>query len=78
MKVKWENGKVTSASTIAFWFEHKEYDSSDSDYNYVTHAVSVDRIESLTGLDLFTNLPDELESTAEANSNWTTFQNFKQ
>ncbi|MBR4167716.1 MAG: DNA/RNA non-specific endonuclease [Bacteroidales bacterium] len=78
MKVKWENGKVTSASSIAFWFEHKEYDSSDSDYNYVTHAVSVDRIESLTGLDLFTNLPDELESTAEANSNWTTFQNFKQ
>ena len=78
LKVKWENGKVTSASAIAFWFEHKEYNSSDSDYNYVTHAVSVDSIESLTGLDLFTNLPDELESTAEANSNWTTFQSFKQ
>lgn len=76
LKVKWEKDKVTSASAIAFWFEHKEYNSSDSDYNYVTHAVSVDRIESLTGLDLFTNLPDELESTAEMNSNWTTFQKF--
>ena len=76
LKVKWEKGKITSASAIAFWFEHKEYNSSDSDYNYVTHAVSVDRIESLTGLDLFTNLPDELESTAETNSDWTTFQNF--
>ena len=78
LKVKWENGKVTSASAIAFWFEHKEYNRSDSDYNYATHAVSVDTVESLTGLDLFTNLPDELESKAETNSSWTAFQSFKQ
>ncbi len=66
------SGNVTSASTIGFWFEHKEYNNS----TYTNYAVSVNDIESWTGLDLFANLPDSIEETAEANSNWQTFQNF--
>ena len=59
-------------STIGFWFEHKEYSTS----TYADYAVSVNDIESWTGLDLFANLPDSIEETVEANSNWTAFQNF--
>ena len=72
LKVKRTNGIVTKACTIGFWFEHKEYSNS----TYASYAVSVNQIESWTGLDLFANLPDDLEETVEANSNWSTFQNF--
>ena len=73
LKVTWNNkGEVTAASAIGFWFEHKEYNNS----TYANYAVSVNQIESWTGLDLFANLPDDLEETVEANSNWSTFQNF--
>ena len=65
------SGTVTAASTIGFWFEHKTY--SDS---YTNYAVSVDQIEAWTGFNFFVNLPDSVETTAEANSSWTTFQSF--
>lgn len=65
------DGTVTSASAIGFWFVHKTY--SDS---YTNYAVSVDEIEEWTGFDFFVNLPDSIEKTAEKNSNWTSFQNF--
>ena len=72
MKVKRSsNGAITSANTVGFWFEHKQY--SDT---YTNYAVSVDQIEQWTGFDFFVNLPDSIESTAEINSNWTTFKNF--
>jgi endonuclease G len=71
MKVKRSAGVVTSASTVGFWFEHKQY--SDS---YTNYAVSVDRIEQLTGFDFFANLPDGVEASAETNALWTAFQNF--
>ena len=64
-------GTVTSASTIGFWFEHKTY--SDS---YTNYAVSVDQIEAWTGFDFFVNLPDSIEATAETNTSWSTFQSF--
>lgn len=67
------SGNITAASAIGFWFEHKAYSNS----TYANYAVSVDRIEELTGLDLFTNLPDTIEASAEANTSWTSFQNFK-
>ncbi len=72
LKVKYTNGVVTSASTIGFWFEHKEYDNS----SYANYAVSVNQIEARTGLDLFFNLPDGIEENAEANTSWQSFQNF--
>lgn len=73
LRVKESNGVVTSASTVGFWFEHKEYESGDA---YSSYAVSVDSIEAWTGFDFFVNLPDSVETAAEKNSNWTTFQNF--
>ena len=57
---------------IGFWFEHRTYTNE----TFTSYAVSVDEIERLTGFDLFTNLPDGVEATAEANDNWTTFQSF--
>ena len=71
LKVNTSGGKVTSASAVGFWFEHKTYSDSYSNY-----AVSVDQIEQWTGFDFFVNLPDSAESSAEANKNWSTFQNF--
>lgn len=67
------NGEITAASAIGFWFEHMAY----SNNNYSTYAFSVNDIEKWTGLDLFTNLPDSIEETAEDNGSWTNFQNFK-
>lgn len=78
LKVKTNSlGEVTSASTIGFWFEHKEYASGTS---YTTGACSVNYIEQKTGFDLFTNLPGTessgIEKDAETNTNWETFQDF--
>lgn len=72
LKVNKSGDTVTSASTIGFWFEHKDYDNS----TYVNYAVSVDQIETWTGFDFFVNLPDDVETDAEANISWTEFQNF--
>jgi endonuclease G len=71
LKVEKSGNTVTSASTIGFWFEHKTY--SDS---YTNYSTSVDQIEQWTGFDFFVNLPDNIENTAEKNTNWTTFKNF--
>ena len=80
LKVKWEtvNGQqvVTDAIGIGFWFKHKEYEKTDSDYAYATHACTIDEIESRTGLDLFANLPDDLEATAENNGSWNDFKSY--
>jgi len=73
LKVTWVGDKVSKASAIGFWFEHKEYASSDS---YTNYAVSVDEIERLTGFDLFANLPDAVEVKAEANSSLSAFNSF--
>ncbi len=72
LKVKRSGGTVTGAMAVGFWFEHRQY--SDSYENY---TVSVDEIERLTGFDLFSNLPDAVESAAETNTSWTTFRNYK-
>ena len=66
-------GLVTSASSIGFWFEHKDYENGDSFTNY---AVSVNEIEEKTGFNLFANLPDEIEEASESIPSWTAFQNF--
>ena len=71
MKVKRSGGTVTSASTVGFWFEHKTYSGS-----YTNYAVSVDKIEQWTGMDFFVNLPDDVEAAAESNASLSTFQSF--
>lgn len=72
LKVKRSGNTVTSASAIGFWFVHQQYNSND----YTPYAVSVDKVEEYTGFDFFVNLPSNLETTAEANTSWTTFKNF--
>ena len=71
MKVKRSGNTITSASTIGFWFEHKAQSG-----NYTNYAVSVNQIETWTGMDFFVNLPESVEATAEKNISWTDFQGF--
>lgn len=71
LKVNTSGGVVTGASAIGFWFEHRTY--SDS---YTNYAVSVDQIEQWTGFDFFVNLPDSIETSAEAASSWSAFMGF--
>ena len=71
LKVEKSGNTVTSASTVGFWFEHRTYTDS-----YTNYAVSVDQIEQWIEMDFFVNLPDAVEATAEENSSWSTFQNF--
>lgn len=73
LKVNKSGSTVTSASTIGFWFEHKDYDKSDSYENY---SVSVDQLEEWLGYDLFVNLPDNVEAQAETNKSWSSFRSF--
>lgn len=57
-------------SSIAFWMEHKEY---GYDYQHqaplseiAKQAVSVNKLEELTGIDFFPNLPDKTEELVES------------
>ncbi len=61
--------KNNTYSSIAFYMEHKEYG-----YTYKHHVsmaemaknvVTVDRLEELTGIDFFHNLPNSVESAVE-------------
>ena len=72
LKVTWSGETVTAASTIGFWLPHADL----KDEKYADYAVSVDQIESWTGFDLFANLPSGLQTTAEANTSWSSFQSF--
>lgn len=48
---------------MAFWVEQRNEDrSTDNLYHYV---VSIDRLEELTGIDFFCNLPDDTEESIE-------------
>jgi endonuclease G len=69
------NGQITGASTIGFWFDHREYESSEHYYDS-EHIVSVNQIETWTGLNLFHNLPDSIEESAESNTSWGSFSSF--
>ena len=72
LRVKTSGGTVTDAVCVAFWFEHKAY--SDS---YTNYAVSVDEVEAWTGFDFFVNLPSEIEARCEAkNTSWSAFTSF--
>ena len=77
LKVKRDsNGNVTAASTIGFWYDHREYDSKTEHYYDSEHVVSVNQIETWTGLNLFHNLPDSIEESAESNTSWSSFQSY--
>ena len=64
-------------SAIAFWMEHKDYgnnfNSQATNATMRQHAVSVDELETNTGIDFFHNLPDAVEVQVEkqcAPSDW--------
>lgn len=65
LKVSKSGSTVTSANAIGFWFTNKAH--AGANYYDSTFVKSVDQIESLTGLDFFVNLPDNVEVSAEAN-----------
>ncbi|MBO4849839.1 MAG: DNA/RNA non-specific endonuclease [Prevotella sp.] len=48
---------------IGFWVEHLNEDHSLD--NLIDYVVSIDKLESLTGIDFFCNLPDDVEEEAE-------------
>jgi len=55
-----------SYKAMAFWVEHLNEDhSKDLLRNY---AINVDRLEQLTGIDFFCNLPDDIEEEVESAS----------
>lgn len=63
-------------SAIAFWMEHKDYgyNSSNAPVSAMKqHAVSVDRLEQLTGINFFHNLPDVVETAVEQQCNTSTW-----
>ena len=53
-----KNGTYKS---IGFWVEHKPYLNK----TFLDCAVSIDKLEELTGIDFFCNLPDKVESAVE-------------
>ena len=64
-------------SSLAFWMEHKEYgygyDSQAPLSVIATHAVKVNELERLSGINFFPNLPDAQEETVEeqfVTANW--------
>lgn len=63
LKVK--NGAYNA---IAFYMQHKDYGrTSPSRSEMSKHAMSVDELEELTGIDFFHNLPDKAEIAVETN-----------
>jgi len=65
--LSYKNGQYKA---IGFYIEHK----SDKSKNIKACARSIDELESLTGLDFYHNLPDEIETAVEANykeSDWS-------
>lgn len=70
LKVSRTGGTLSDAVAVGFWVPHTDLKGR----NYAEFAVSVDSIEALTGFDMFVNLPDALETIAESNSSWASFQ----
>ena len=69
LKVKRSGGSIVSASAIGFWVEHADLKG----HSYTEYTTSVSQIQTWTGFDFFPNLPDDLETAAEQNSSWSTF-----
>lgn len=72
LKVSRDGDKIKDAYAIGIWMEHKSYSNS----NWGSYVCSVDQIEQNTGFDFFVNLPKDLETKAEALSNWNNFSDF--
>ena len=56
--------RKSDLKAVAFWTSHTNDDRSGD--NLANYAISVDRLEQLTGIDFFCNLPDAIENAAES------------
>lgn len=74
LKVKRSGSAITDACAVGVWMEHRDYEKGET---YDQFTVTVDQIEEWLGLNFFTNLPEGLQTTAEKNSSWSTFANFR-
>ena len=54
--------KNGSYKGMAFWAEHKE----NNDAALAKYMISIDELETRTGIDFFCNLPDQIENSVEA------------
>jgi len=61
--------KGASYSAIGFWMEHRdnypEYSAAEVNAEILEHAVTIDQLETLTGINFFPNLPDDVEKSVE-------------
>lgn len=53
---------ISGHKAIGFWFEHKDYPSTEK---LSAHIVNIAKLEELTGIDFFCNLPDDEERLIE-------------
>lgn len=74
LKVKRSGSSITDACAVGVWMDHRDYEKGET---YDQFAVSVKQIEEWLGLNFFTNLPEDLQTKAEKNSNWSTFKSFR-
>lgn len=64
-----DRGVPLQAMSVGFWLPHADLKG----HSYTEYTVPVDSIESWTGINLFVNLPDSIESLAELNDSWARF-----
>ena len=62
MAILYKNAEGYKA--IAFWALNENVDRSGDDLK--KYVVSIDRLEELTGIDFFCNLPDDIENVVES------------
>jgi len=53
-----------SFTGIAFYLDHKDH---GKEYRLTDYVVSIDSLETLTGIDFFCNFPDKIEESIESN-----------
>lgn len=53
-------------AAMAFWIDQKRENDSST---LLSHAISIDKLEELTGIDFFCNLPDNIEDSVEKTFN---------
>ncbi len=58
------NKESDSYHAIGIWTKHLFV--NDSNKNLGDYAISIDKLEELTGIDFFCNLPDDVEKTVES------------
>ena len=52
---------------MGLWTYHEK--RTDSNTNYGDYAITIDELESRTGIDFFCNLPDDIENQVERSLN---------